>query len=77
MLNLAWIPSLGRSPDDLGKQIPVSQFRAALGHTGGMAARRHVVQYHDLRIEMARQCRSLVNHTQRGVREINRKKNSS
>jgi hypothetical protein len=28
-----------------------------------MAQHCHDMQYHDLRIEMARQCRSLMNHT--------------
>jgi hypothetical protein len=32
-------------------------------------------KYHDLRIEMARQCRSLMKHAQGSNREINRQKN--
>jgi hypothetical protein len=69
------VPVLLRSPDDLGKQIPVSQFRAALGHTGDIALRRHDVQHKDLRTEMVGQYRSLMNQRQRGIWEINRKKN--
>jgi hypothetical protein len=39
-----------------------------------MAQHCHDMQYHDLRIEMARQCRSLMNRTQSSNREINRQK---
>jgi len=40
-----------------------------------MALRCHDVQHHDLRTEMLGQRHSLMNHTQRGIWEINRKKN--
>ena len=64
-----------RPSNHLSEQIPSSELGAVLGHTGGMASRCHDVQHHDLRMEMAGQCRCLMNHTQRGVREINRQKN--
>ena len=63
------------SSNDLREHIPTSELGAVLRHTGGVAQRRHDVQHHDLRMEMAGQCRSLMNHTQRRIREINRKKN--
>ena len=49
--------------NDRREQVPVRQLAAVLRHTGGMAQRCHDVQYHDLRMEMARQGRSLMNHT--------------
>ena len=60
---------------DLREHIPTSKFGAALRHTGGVAQRRRDVQHHDLSVEMVGQCRSLMNHAQRRIREINRKKN--
>jgi len=50
--------------NDCREQVPVSQFAAVLRHSGGMALRCQDVRRHDLRMEMARQCRSLMNHTQ-------------
>ncbi len=60
---------------DFRKHVPTSKLGTALRHTCGMALRCHDVQHHNIRMEMVGQCSSLMNHPQRGIREINRQKN--
>jgi hypothetical protein len=60
---------------DLSEHIPPIKIEAIRWQTGYVALRGYDVHHHYLRREMVGECRSLMEHMQRGVRKINRKKN--